>query len=153
MGLLDEVIGAIQRSTSPAAQGRSSQSTPAQDQFSQVAVALRELLAPKAAASPAAQPAATGQQGSSGLDVLLRQFQQNGFGEIINSWIGTGQNQPISPTQLRQAMGQQRINDISENTGVPHDDLLSQLSKILPEVVDKLTPNGKLPSQADLRSG
>jgi uncharacterized protein YidB (DUF937 family) len=153
MGLLDEVISALQKSTSPAAQGQSSQSAPAQDQFSQVAAAIRELLVPKQGASPAAQPAATGQQESSGLDVLLRQFQQNGFGEIINSWIGTGQNQPISPTQLRQAMGQKRVNDISENTGVSHDDLLSQLSKILPEVVDKLTPNGKLPSQAELRSG
>ena len=152
MGLLDDVISAVQKSTSRAAQGQSAQSAPAEEPFSQVAAALRQLLAPMQGASPAA-PAATGQQGSSGLDVLLRQFQQNGFGEIINSWIGAGQNQPISPTQLRQAMGQERINDISENTGVPHDDLLSQLSKILPEVVDKLTPNGKLPSQADLQSG
>jgi len=146
MGLLDEVISAVQKSMSSTSQGQSSQSTPAQDQFSQVAAALRELLTPKQDAAPTARPATAGQQGSSGLDMLLRQFQQNGFGEIINSWIGTGQNQPISPTQLRQAMGQKVVNDLSANTGVPHDDLLSQLSKILPEVVDKLTPNGKLPS-------
>jgi uncharacterized protein YidB (DUF937 family) len=74
--------------------------------------------------------------------VLLHQFQQNGFGEIINSWIGTGQNQPISPAQLRQALGRETVNNLSERTGVPHDDLLSQLSRILPGVVDKLTPKG-----------
>jgi uncharacterized protein YidB (DUF937 family) len=154
MGLLDEVISAALGSKAPAAQGQSPQSAPVQDPLSQIAVALQELLAPKQGAVPASQPATAGQQSSSsGLDVLLRQFQQNGFGEIINSWIGTGQNQPISPTQLRQAIGQKTVNDLSEQTGVAHDDLLSQLSRILPSVIDKLTPNGQLPSQADLQSG
>jgi len=154
MGLLDEVISAALGSKAPTAQAPSPQSMSAQDQFSQIAAALQELLAPKQAAAPTA-PAATGggQEGSSGLDILLRQFQQNGFGEIINSWIGTGQNQPISPTQLRQAIGQKTVNDLSDQTGVPHDDLLSQLAKILPVVIDKLTPNGQLPNQTALQSG
>jgi uncharacterized protein YidB (DUF937 family) len=157
MGLLDEVIGAALRSKAPHAQGQSPQRAPAQDQFSQIAVALQELLAPKQGPGPAAQAgeatAAAGQQSSSGLDVLLRLFQQNGFGEIINSWIGTGQNQPISPTQLRQALGRETVNDLSQQTGVPHDDLLSQLSRYLPGVIDKLTPNGQLPNQSDLLPG
>ena len=154
MGLLDEVISAALGLRAPAAQGQSPQSAPVQDQLSQIAVALQELLAPKQDAVPPSQPATAGQQSSSGgFDVLLRQFQQNGFGEIINSWIGTGQNQPISPTQLRQAIGQRTVNDLSEQTGVAHEDLLSQLARILPGVIDKLTPNGQLPSQADLRSG
>ena len=150
MGLLDEVISAALGSRAPT----SSQSMPAQDQFSQIAAALQELLAPKQAAAPTTPPPATGggQEGSSGLDMLLRQFQQNGFGEIINSWIGNGQNQPISPTQLRQAIGQKTVNDLSDQTGVPHDDLLSQLSKILPIVIDKLTPNGQLPNQTARRN-
>jgi uncharacterized protein YidB (DUF937 family) len=149
MGLLDEVISAALGSKAPTA----SQSMPAQDQFSQIAAALQELLAPKQSAAPIAPPPAMGgQDGSSGLDMLLRQFQQNGFGEIINSWIGTGQNQPISPTQLRQAIGQKTVNDLSDQTGVPHDDLLSQLSKILPVVIDKLTPNGQLPDQTSRRN-
>jgi len=155
MGLLDEVISAALGSKAPTAQGPAPQGMPAQDQFSQIAAALQELLAPKQAAAPTAPPPAMGggQEGSSGLDMLLRQFQQNGFGEVINSWIGTGQNQPISPTQLRQAIGQKTVNDLSDQTGVPHDDLLSQLAKILPVVIDKLTPNGQLPNQTAPQSG
>lgn len=153
MGLLDEVISAALGSKASTAPGPAPQGMPAQDQFSQIAAALQELLAPKQAAAPTAQAPAmgAGQEGSSGLDMLLRQFQQNGFGEVINSWIGTGQNQPISPTQLRQAIGQKTVNDLSDQTGVPHDDLLSQLAKILPVVIDKLTPNGQLPNQTGYR--
>jgi len=128
---------------------------PQQDQFSQITAALQELLAPKPGPVPggqAAAPTAAAQQGSSGLDVLLRQFQQNGLGDIINSWIGPGQNQPISPTQLRQAIGPNMVNDLSQQTGAAQDELLALLSKYLPGIIDKLTPNGQLPSQVDLRS-
>ena len=134
MGLLDEVIGAALGAKAPP--GQPPQSAPAQDQFSQIAAALQELLAPKQGLGEAAQvggATTAGQPGSSGgLDELLRQFQQNGFGEIIKSWIGTGQNQAISPTQMRQAIGQETVNDLSRQTGAPQDDLLSQLSKYLP---------------------
>jgi len=85
--------------------------------------------------------------------VLLNQFKKSGMEDVIKSWIGTGQNQPISPTELREAIGQKTVNDLSRQTGAPQDDLLSQLSKYLPGVIDKLTPNGQLPSQANLRSG
>jgi uncharacterized protein YidB (DUF937 family) len=113
-------------------------------------------LAPKQGSVPggqAAAPTSAAQQGSGGLDVLLRQFQQNGLGDIINSWIGPGQNQPISPDQLHQAIGRNTVNDLSRQTGAPQDELLALLSKYLPGVIDKLTPNGQLPSQRDLRSG
>jgi uncharacterized protein YidB (DUF937 family) len=157
MGLLDTVISAALGSKALPAQGQS-QSASRQDQFSQIAAALQELLASKQGPGPAAQAgratASAGQQSSpGGLNVLLRQFQQNGFGEIIKSWIGTGQNQAISPTQLRQAIGQETVNDLSRQTGAPQDDLLSQLSKYLPGVIDKLTPNGQLPNQSDLLPG
>ena len=154
MGLLDDVIGAALRSR--AGSGQSAQSQPAQAQYSQIAAALTKLLASRVAAASAGRAAApsAGQQSSpGGLDVLLRQFQQNGLGEIIKSWIGTGQNQSISPTQLRQAIGQETVNDLSRQTGAPQDDLLSQLSKYLPGVIDKLTPNGQLPNEADLLPG
>jgi uncharacterized protein YidB (DUF937 family) len=153
MGMLDEVIRAALGSRASPAQGQPPQRAPAQDQFSQIAAALQELLAPKQGV-PVAQPATAEQQSSSGgLDVLLNQFKQSGLGDIINSWIGTGQNQPISPTQLREAIGQKTVNDLARQTGAPQEDLLSQLSKYLPGVIDKLTPNGQLPSQSDLRSG
>ena len=156
MGFLDEVISAALGAKGPPVQSQSPQVAPQQDQFSQISAALQELLAPKQGQMPGGQSAAPpspAQQGSSGLDVLLRQFQQNGFGEIINSWIGPGQNQPISPTDLRQAMGQNTVNNLSQQTGAPQDELLALLSKYLPGVIDKLTPNGQLPNQRDLRSG
>ena len=148
MGLLDEVIGAALRAAAPPAGGQPPQSQPAQDQFAQIAAALQALLAPKRGSAPDAAPVA--QQG--GLDVLIDQFKQSGLEDVIKSWIGTGQNQAISPTQLRQALGQNAVNDLSRQTGASPDDLLSQLSRYLPGVIDRLTPNGQLPSQADLRS-
>src|SRR5262245_50369120 len=151
MGLLDEVIGAALGSRGQAAPGQT-QGQPAQDQFAQIAAALMALLAPRQAAAPGAGPAAQ-QASPGGLDVLINQFKQTGFEAVINSWIGTGQNQPISPTQLRDALGQKTVNDLSRQAGAPQDDLLSQLSRYLPGVIDRLTPNGQLPKQTDLRSG
>jgi uncharacterized protein YidB (DUF937 family) len=87
-----------------------------------------------------------------GLDELINQFKKNGFQDVVNSWIGTGQNQAISPGQLREALGQKTVNDLSRQADTPQDDLLAQLSKYLPGVIDKLTPNGQLPNPADLRS-
>jgi uncharacterized protein YidB (DUF937 family) len=152
MGLLDDVIGAA-LGAKPT-QGQSAQGQPSQDQFSQIAAALTALLAPRAggAAAPQAAPSPS-QAPAGGLDVLINQFKQSGLEDVINSWIGTGQNQAISPTQLRQALGQRTVNDLSRQSGAPQDDLLSQLSKYLPAVIDRLTPNGQLPEQADLRSG
>jgi uncharacterized protein YidB (DUF937 family) len=160
MGLLDEVIGAALGSKPPPAQSQPDRGGPTQDPLAQIAAALQVLLAPKQGAVqgavPAAEvgavPASAGQQSSpGGLDVLIDQFKKSGLGDVINSWIGTGQNQAISPTQLRQAIGQETVNDLARQTGAPQDDLLSQLSKYLPGVIDKLTPNGQLPSRADLR--
>jgi uncharacterized protein YidB (DUF937 family) len=145
MGLLDQVIGAALGSMSQSQQGQRPSDQPAQDQFSQMAAILASLLAPR--------PAAAGQQQQAGgLDVLIDQFKKNGFEDVINSWIGTGQNQAISPGQLREALGQKTVNDLSRQAGTEQDDLLSQLAKYLPGVIDKLTPNGQLPNQADLRS-
>jgi uncharacterized protein YidB (DUF937 family) len=136
MGLLDDVIGGALGSK------------PGSGASSPIAMALMALLASRMA------PGAAGQQSSlGGLGGLLDQFRQNGFEQAVNSWIGTGQNQAISPGQLHQALGQDTVDDLAQQTGLPHDDLLSQLSKLLPGVVDKLTPNGQVPSESDLLSG
>ncbi|MBO0763089.1 MAG: DUF937 domain-containing protein [Hyphomicrobiaceae bacterium] len=147
MGLLDEVINAALGSKAPPAQGQAPQSQPAQDQFSQVAAALQALLAPRQAGTPQGAASAGPQ---SGLDVLIGQFKQSGLEDIINSWIGTGQNRAVSPTQLRQAIGQETVNGLSRQTGAPPEDLMNQLARYLPGVIDRLTPNGQLPRQADL---
>ena len=135
MGLLDDVIGA--------ALGKSGSGL-----SSPIAMALMALLASRMSAS-----AQTPQGSLGGLGALIDRFRNNGFEDAINSWIGTGQNQAISPGQLRQALGQETVEDLSQRTGLPHGDLLSQLSNILPGVVDRLTPNGQLPSDAELLPG
>jgi uncharacterized protein YidB (DUF937 family) len=159
MGLLDEVIRAALGASSPpapAAQAQPPRNTPNQDPLSQIAIALQELLAPKQGTSPSssAPAASAGQQsGPGGLDVLIDQFKKSGLEEIMKSWIGTGQNRPISPPQLRQAIGVQRVNDLARQSGASQEDLLSQMARYLPAVIDKLTPNGQLPGRAELGPG
>jgi uncharacterized protein YidB (DUF937 family) len=86
----------------------------------------------------------------SGLGSLLNQFQQTGHGDTIDSWIGTGQNRAISPQQLGSALSPDVIRQLSEQSGLDRDDLLSRLSQALPGVVDQLTPQGQLPAEVDL---
>jgi uncharacterized protein YidB (DUF937 family) len=67
-----------------------------------------------------------------------------------NSWVGNGQNQPVSPNQLNSALGPDVIKNLAQRTGLSEDDLSKQLSQVLPGLVDKLTPNGRLPTMAEL---
>jgi uncharacterized protein YidB (DUF937 family) len=85
-----------------------------------------------------------------GLGSLVERFQQNGHGDVINSWIGSGQNQPITPDQLHQALGPDAVNNLSRMTGVSSQDLVSELSRVLPGIVDKLTPQGRMPDHAEM---
>jgi len=104
-------------------------------------------------AAPPAQPTSPGQpQGGlfGGLSGLLQSFQEGGHGDVINSWIGPGQNQPIGPDQLHQALGPDAVNNLSRLTGLPADQLVSELSRVLPGVVDKLTPQGRMPDQTEM---
>lgn len=84
---------------------------------------------------------------SGGLGDLLRQFQQNGHGEAANSWVGRGPNQQISPSDLAGALGADQLDALSAQTGMSRDELLDGLSRYLPEVVDRLTPDGRLPTE------
>jgi uncharacterized protein YidB (DUF937 family) len=85
-----------------------------------------------------------------GLQALLARFEQSGHGDTVRSWVGTGQNQPISAEQMSQALGPEIVRSLAAKTGLPEDDLASHLSQILPSVVDKLTPNGRIPTAAEL---
>jgi len=87
-----------------------------------------------------------GQGGAGGgLGGLLQQLQQAGLGDQVNSWVGTGQNLPVSAEQLQGAFGADRMSQMAEQMGLSTGDLGAQLSQMLPQVVDKLTPNGQLP--------
>ena len=99
-------------------------------------------------------PGSTQTRGTEGgLGGLIDRFRQGGLEDVIKSWIGTGPNRPISPSQLHDALGAETVNNLSAETGLPREDLLSQLSRALPEVIDKLTPDGKLPRESDLLPG
>jgi uncharacterized protein YidB (DUF937 family) len=94
-----------------------------------------------------AAPAGGGLGG--GLGGLLEQFQRSGLGDVAGSWVGTGQNQPISPDQLGGVLGNDTIASMASQLGMNNNDLLGQLSQMLPQVVDKLTPHGQVPQQVD----
>ena len=86
---------------------------------------------------------------SGGLNDLLKQFQQNGQGEVARSWIGSGPNKAIAPTDLATALGADRINALASLSGMSRDDLLNGLSQQLPDVVNQLTPDGRLPTEQE----
>jgi uncharacterized protein YidB (DUF937 family) len=97
---------------------------------------------------PASNEGAGGLLG--GLGGLLDQLQKGGLGSVANSWVGSGQNQPVSPNQLGPALGSDLIKTLAQRSGLSEEELTKQLSQVLPGVVDKLTPAGRLPTVAEL---
>ena len=87
---------------------------------------------------------------SGGLNDLLKQFQQTGQGEVAKSWVDTGPNASISPNDLGKALGADQINTLMAHSGLSRDELLAGLSQHLPEVVNQLTPEGRLPTEQEL---
>ena|SRR5205814_530320 len=75
-----------------------------------------------------------------GLGELVNTFQQKGLAGIVNSWVGTGANQPINADQIERVLGQERLQQIAAKFGVPPDTVKAKLAEVLPTVVDKLTP-------------
>ena len=80
-----------------------------------------------------------------GLGGLIGKFQQAGLGGAISSWIGGGQNQPISPDQMTSALGEDTISQIAAQLGLSQGEAAGQLSQLLPEVINQLTPAGQEP--------
>ncbi len=87
--------------------------------------------------------AENGQNG--GLQGLMERFQEVGLGNVLSSWIGTGENVPITPQQVQEALGEGNLQQISEEAGLAEDETARQLSSLLPEMVDSLTPAGHIP--------
>lgn len=149
MGLLDDVLGSA---------------VPGGKTSKPLMLALLALLAsgalfrsgggevPPVTADPPRVPTGEGGGGGllEGLGGLLDRFRQAGQGKVADSWIGSGPNQPVSPGQLGNALGPNIIKTLSERSGIPEDELVRQLSQVLPGMVDKLTPRGRLPTLAEL---
>ena len=85
-----------------------------------------------------------------GLGGLVDKLQRGGLGDVVNSWVGHGQNQPVSPNQLGPALGPDIIKTLAQRSGLSEEELIRQLSQALPGLVDKLTPHGRLPTRAEL---
>jgi uncharacterized protein YidB (DUF937 family) len=126
MGLLDSILGGA---LGGGAGGQPSQGTAA---LMQLAL---QLLAGN-----------VGRGGASGggLMDLLQQFQQAGLGAQADSWVGTGQNLPISPEQLMQVFGRGQVEQMAASTGMEVDQVSSGLSDLLPQLIDRVTPCGQV---------
>jgi len=104
------------------------------------------------ASAPSASPTSGADAGGllGGLGELLEKLQQGNLGDVAKSWVGNGQNQPISPGSLGSALGPSIVKTLAEKTGLSEQEVTAQLSQVLPGFVDKLTPQGRLPTQDEL---
>ncbi len=82
--------------------------------------------------------------GEQGIATLIQNFEKNGLGQIVQSWISTGQNLPVTPEQVRQGLGEAHVQQIATAANLTPQETTQQLAQILPKLVDKLSPNGQL---------
>ena len=87
------------------------------------------------------------------LQELIQKFQSQGLGDIISSWVSTRQNLPINDEQVKSALGSDLIGQLASKAGLPPDIATKKLTELLPTLVDKLTPEGKVPDSAMLQKG
>lgn len=85
-----------------------------------------------------------------GLQGLVQSFQQGGLGEIVNSWVSSGQNLPISAEQIQSVLGGSSLQDMAARLGMSPEQASGNLAEMLPQLVDSMTPNGQLPEGGDL---
>jgi len=130
MGLLDSVLGAVS----------------SQVQGGQGLQGLMGMLGnqPQLMQAASSLLGSDGQLG--GLQGLIGKFQQGGLGDVVSSWIGKGENLPISAEQLTSVLGNDTLSGLASQFGLNTNDLAGQLSSVLPGIVDKLTPDGQAPA-------
>jgi uncharacterized protein YidB (DUF937 family) len=80
-----------------------------------------------------------------GLQGVVNEFERNGLGATVKSWVGTGPNQPISAADVHRVLGPDLLQQLSEKSGLSVQDLTAKLSQVLPQAVDRLTPDGAIP--------
>lgn len=139
MGLLDSLVGAL---------GQGGAANP-QGDLLKMLIGMLSQGGAEAGSGAAASGGPGGLAGLGGLGGLLEAFARNGLGHVADSWVGSGQNLPVSADQLSQVLGSERIGQMANQLGVNQGDLLGQLVQLLPQVVDKVTPQGQVP-QGDL---
>lgn len=80
-----------------------------------------------------------------GVQGVVAQFEKQGFGDTVKSWVGTGPNQPISADQMNAALGASTLQELATSAGISVPELAQKLAQILPQAIDKLTPQGVIP--------
>ncbi len=132
MGLLDSIVGALGQGQGGGGGGN--------------AALLNMVVGMLANSGGGAAGAGAAGGAGNGLGALVEQFTKGGLGDVVGSWVSTGQNLPVSPEQLGSVFGGDKIAGMASQLGINQGDLLGQLSQMLPQVVDKLTPQGQVPS-------
>jgi uncharacterized protein YidB (DUF937 family) len=89
--------------------------------------------------------------GNEGLQGLMNRFDAAGLAEMAQSWVGTGDNRAVSPDQVRAALGDDEVHRVAQQAGMSDDEAASGLAGVLPDLVNRLTPDGKLPDLGDLQ--
>ncbi len=92
-------------------------------------------------------------QQSGGLQGLVQQLTSSGLGDIVNSWVSTGKNLPITPQQIQQGLGNDTLKNLAASAGLSTNEITSHLSQLLPQIVDKLTPEGNIPQGDIMQQG
>jgi uncharacterized protein YidB (DUF937 family) len=136
MGLLDQVLGGLM--------GGSGGASPIQN-------VLMNMLAGNQQGQQQGGPGGFNQgTAGGGLGGLIAAFEQAGLGQIAQSWVGNGPNQSVSPQQLQSVLGDGQVQTMADQAGMAPHDFLSQLSQHLPNVVNGMTPNGRLPDEGSV---
>jgi uncharacterized protein YidB (DUF937 family) len=125
MGLLDNILGSVMNS------GAGDQST---NPLMQIAMKMIT---------------EQGANGQSGLADLVAKFQQGGLGHLADSWVSTGENLPVSAEQISQVLGSGKLEELANQFGFSTSDVAGGLSKVLPDLINHVTPEGKLPESGD----
>ena len=87
-----------------------------------------------------------------GLEGIVRSFQQGGLGDIVNSWVANGENLPVSGEQVESVLGGSVLRDLAAQLGVSPQQASGGMASVLPQLIDRMTPNGELPQGGDLLS-
>jgi uncharacterized protein YidB (DUF937 family) len=81
-----------------------------------------------------------------GVQGIVSQFEKNGLGDTVKSWVGTGANKPVSADQVQQTLGATTLEQLAAKAGISVPELAQKLAQVLPQAIDKMTPNGVVPS-------
>ena len=140
MGLLDGVLGNLAGSLLGGNSGNAQQQ--GGNPLMQIAM---QMLMHQGGGASSAQGIDPNAASMGGLGGILEAFQKGGLGHIADSWVGTGDNLPVSGDQLTQMLGSDKISAIANQLGMGHGDVAGQLAQMLPQLINHITPNGQVP--------